>query len=586
MGSDTFHKGKYYITFKRNFEDCKKDITITIGKLFENDSLRISLSDDEDPSFLCTLNVTRSDYEDLKKQQGLLIDFDNFPGQLVRLLQQCAANNMFIILQISNASQYFFEIVEHNEFRRLVHLSLKTAPATDNDIKKHMADTINSLKKSLTSCKHSASNNEIMWKDKYVCLERKIQELTHVVSKMEEDKVRREDDYQDSLRRERDRMSQERLEWQKNNELTSKSQSAAMQEVIGRKDKQIEEYSLQCKQLHDKITMLDHQLGEKSQRLSILERELQTAHIDVATIKARNTNLERDIMDKDTVLHQLRAKCLDLEKSVKENLESSKELNTIIQILKKEKLNLEERLSLSESLANKNNEAAHTTSEQLFKANQIISKLNTDLIEMKDKLLRRTAIALEQEKVIDKNINEIEDIKTILQNKDATLTKIITELDTVKEKLENADKNLKDKEDTIKNNNLVIQWLHKKMEEGCITSNERTSYSTPHRKHTDISEHDSGDIPDFYATSGVSEIDSPISEVISKTGRTGLDPKYLQPSTSDNIRIGVSNSKKVSNVQQNKYKENANVNLPKVFYKEKKSAKSTFRTTPVSAYFP
>lgn len=55
---------------------------------------KITLSDEDDPTFLCVLLITRCDYEELKKQQGLLIDFDNFPSQLVRLLQQSAANNM------------------------------------------------------------------------------------------------------------------------------------------------------------------------------------------------------------------------------------------------------------------------------------------------------------------------------------------------------------------------------------------------------------------------------------------------------------------------------------------------------------
>lgn len=58
------------------------------------------------------------------------------------------------------------------------------------------------------------------------------------------------------------------------------------------------------------------------------------------------------------------------------------------------KASLEERLALSESLANRNNEAAHSTSEQLLKANQIISKQNCDLIEMKEKVrdLKHTGI--------------------------------------------------------------------------------------------------------------------------------------------------------------------------------------------------
>lgn len=48
---------------------------------------------------------------------------------------------------------------------------------------------------------------------------------------------------------------------------------------------------------------------------------------------------------------------------------------------------LEEKLTRSELIANRNNEAANSTSEQLLKANQIISKQNADIIEMKEKVL-------------------------------------------------------------------------------------------------------------------------------------------------------------------------------------------------------
>lgn len=43
-------------------------------------------------------------------------------------------------------------------------------------------------------------------------------------------------------------------------------------------------------------------------------------------------------------------------------------------------------MALSKSLADKNNEAAVSTSEQLLKANQIITKQNADLMETKEKV--------------------------------------------------------------------------------------------------------------------------------------------------------------------------------------------------------
>lgn len=75
-----------------------------------------------------------------------------------------------------------------------------------------------------------------------------------------------------------------------------------------------------------------------------------------------------------------------LFQTIRENSDTIKDLNYSLSTVKKEKASLEERLSISESLANRNNQAAQSTSEQLLKANQIISKQNSDLIEMKEKV--------------------------------------------------------------------------------------------------------------------------------------------------------------------------------------------------------
>lgn len=39
MGYETYHKGKYFVTFKRSFEDCKRDIVVSVVKVFEKDTL-------------------------------------------------------------------------------------------------------------------------------------------------------------------------------------------------------------------------------------------------------------------------------------------------------------------------------------------------------------------------------------------------------------------------------------------------------------------------------------------------------------------------------------------------------------------
>nr|XP_026492256.1 spindle assembly abnormal protein 6 homolog [Vanessa tameamea] len=590
----TFHKGKYFISFKRGFDESKKDITITVDKFFQTDTLRLTLSDDDDPAFLCKINLTRCDYEELKKQQGLLIDFDNFPSQVVRLLQQCATNNMFLIIQQITPIQYNFEVVEHNEFRRLIHLCLKTGPASDNEVKQHMAETIGELKKSLTNLKCLASSNEMMWNEKYSNMEAKVHDLTLTVSKMEEDKLRHEKEFQEAMKLEKDRIAQEKVQWQMNNDNHTKSLLNTAQETINKKEKQIDDLSYLNKQLQDNTRQLENQISDKAQRLTLVEKEVQKSHIEVATLKAKNAALERDIIEKEKQVNQLCSKSNYLEKVTKDNSDVIKELNENIQTLKMEKGSLERRLTISESLASKNNEAAQSTTEQLLKANQIISKQNNDIIEMKDKLLCRTAIALEQEKVIERNMKEIQDLRSELAVTKESVDKLRKELDSLKEKNNSNEQALLDRDETIKNNNMVIQWLHKKIEgidatdymQNKSRKGLQTGSSTPYSQTKNIHNNSSQGTDEsinFYATSKLLSIDE--SPQPSAQNKKGLDPKYLEPSTEENQALRKDIPRPISTLNK-KGKENKCIELPKVDYREKKSSRATtYRATPISAYF-
>lgn len=47
--------------------------------------------------------ITRSDYEELKKLQGLLVDYDSFPMRFVKLIEQCVEHaNMYDIIYENN----------------------------------------------------------------------------------------------------------------------------------------------------------------------------------------------------------------------------------------------------------------------------------------------------------------------------------------------------------------------------------------------------------------------------------------------------------------------------------------------------
>ena len=49
------------------------------------------LSSEADAQFLHTLEVSEDEFQALKAQQGILVDFGGFPGKVVSLLRKCSA---------------------------------------------------------------------------------------------------------------------------------------------------------------------------------------------------------------------------------------------------------------------------------------------------------------------------------------------------------------------------------------------------------------------------------------------------------------------------------------------------------------
>lgn len=55
-------------------------------------NLSIQITDEDDPFILYSLLVSEVDFQTIKEQQGLLVEYDKFPQQLIKLLHLCNAD--------------------------------------------------------------------------------------------------------------------------------------------------------------------------------------------------------------------------------------------------------------------------------------------------------------------------------------------------------------------------------------------------------------------------------------------------------------------------------------------------------------
>eukprot|EP01052_Picozoa_sp_SAG31_P051489 SAG31_NODE_12243_length_956_cov_1.180863_1_plen_193_part_01 len=113
--------------------------------------LRCQLTDENDPFFLFTLDVSEEDFAQLKLEQRLLIDFAAFPGKLVELLEHCCEADRqdsarFLATLVCAGGEGVFSVVETNNFRQLYHISLQLRAGNDVAIKRYLAAKLKDFK--------------------------------------------------------------------------------------------------------------------------------------------------------------------------------------------------------------------------------------------------------------------------------------------------------------------------------------------------------------------------------------------------------------------------------------------------------
>ena len=125
-------------------------------KIFLFQRLHVLLTDPTDPFFFFSLVLTESDFQNLRSQQGLLVDFASFASMIEQLLRKCIdeaqseSPKFGLVLDHSQGAespQAVLNFQEINPYRRLCHLSLKVCRGSDTQVKEYLADCIKKLQR-------------------------------------------------------------------------------------------------------------------------------------------------------------------------------------------------------------------------------------------------------------------------------------------------------------------------------------------------------------------------------------------------------------------------------------------------------
>ncbi|KAK1137451.1 hypothetical protein K0M31_001961 [Melipona bicolor] len=434
-------------------------------------SLCVLLADDDDPCFLYSLFITEEDFKILKSQQGLLVDFDNFATQLIYLLEQCQipSGNLsksppkFLLLLAEEGGEWILKLVETNNFKHLCHLSLNISPASDSDLKTHMAMKIKQLKENILQQNRDALALETRLSDLLNKVETKTAELDQLEQKYMTEKSQMQIFSSEQINLEKDRFAKAQLEWQCQNEKQKIEIERRHTEIIKQLHTELAELRTQNLTYKDKLSLLEATNMEQFKQLQNLEKELNVTQRDLNLLKKQNSKLDTDYHEKDKSVNSLKTKVAVLEQELKDKGVLITKHTEMLKTVKEQKQHLEDLLTEKESQLQRKQNSLRNVSDDLVKAHDILTKLQNELASTKSKLKLRTSIALEQERLLDTKQKEVGQLEVKMENLMKEAKDANTEIENLKEQLKTQQSQLEEKEKIIKNNDNVISWLNRRL---------------------------------------------------------------------------------------------------------------------------
>ena len=333
---------------------------ISIIKLLEKQPhLIIQVTNPNDPLFLYSLDLSEIEYQQLKAEQSLLVDFQNFPDFITKMFFYCKNDKDDIyscVLNIgaigennfSSMSNGTLSVEEKTQYRKLNHLILKLQAANDITLKKYLSDVSKEYKEKFENLAQKFSdlnqNYEIIQKEN---------------SNLKENLQKIEYEHKTSLDNLLNEKNKEINSIKENNFLENKKQLETMESDKNKIISDLENKISQLQGILDDATKNKTQLEEHKLKLEINQKDLEgkfaISNTELNVYKTEITNLRQENSD-------LNKKCLNYEKNLTElNFKNE----SILKQLEEKNKSLENMKQLIDSL-NKQRDSNEDTIKSRF----------------------------------------------------------------------------------------------------------------------------------------------------------------------------------------------------------------------------
>ncbi|XP_024114482.1 spindle assembly abnormal protein 6 homolog [Oryzias melastigma] len=467
----------------RDCEDRKSNIRVTIqlqlttSPIHRRDLL-VRLTDDADPFFLFSLSISEEDFQSLKVQQGLLVDFASFPQKFIDLLKLCCSEQQSesprFVLHLTCQSATLegpasFSVVETNAFKHLNHLSLRLAQGSDRELKDYLAACLASMKaeKQALDLKLKKTEEDLSRQLSYAqqTLSDKTRELDKLRSEWTNQSSCLSSRHAQELQQEREKAAELQSRFQQEVEQLrqelEKEQRRSSQQMQGR----LGELEASCKELTEKKYKNEAAVRDLKVKLVASEEECQRLKQQVLSLRRENGTLDSELHEKERLVNQLQMRAAVLEQEIKDKDLLMCRTKEVLEATQQQKESVEESAESKEHHLKKLEATVSSLSDELIKANGIIKKLQGELRGLVGKIKVKNTVTVSQEKLLQETSDRLQNAEKELQSTRQQLLAKEEEVSKLKEQLEASMQKLNESREVLKTNENVICWLNKQLNE-------------------------------------------------------------------------------------------------------------------------
>ncbi|XP_033861007.2 spindle assembly abnormal protein 6 homolog isoform X2 [Acipenser ruthenus] len=484
----------------KDCEDRRANIRVSIelqstSNPVHKKDLVVRITDDIDLYFLYKLVISEEDFQSLKVQQGLLVDFSAFPQKFIDLLHQCIQeqdkeNPRFLLQFLSSTpvldhTPAHLNIVETNAFKHLTHLSLKLLHGTDVEIKKYLAICLTCVKdeRLLLEQKLQKTEEDLSRQLSYTqqTLSEKSRELDRLRSEWTSQTTALSNKHSQELTSERERALEAQTKYQQQSEQQRRESESLHQKNIEQLQTRLVELETCNKELTERKYKSESIIRDHAAKLVGLEDESHRAKQEVLSLRRENSTLDVECHEKEKHINQLQTRVAVLEQEIKDKDQMVIRSKEMLDATQEQKLTIEENAERRQLHVGKLEATVQSLSEELIKANEIIKKLQGDVKILGGKLKLKNTVTIQQEKLLSekeeqlkKEQKELHDVQQALRLKEEVASKLQEQLEATVQKLEES-------KQLLKTNENVITWLNKQLNENQVTRKQEPlgTFDTP-----------------------------------------------------------------------------------------------------------